>query len=298
MDVIGFAAVKRAAAALSSAYREGATPANLPAAERVAAYLVTRMPATYAANRAALSQALPLLGDCAIASILDIGAGSGAAALAAREHLPAASVTLMERDAALAETSREWLPNATLISRDVARADEFPPHDLVLASYALGEMAPHIAARVAQRLWQAARVALVIVEAGTPKDFAFLRQLRIDLLAGGARMLAPCPGAMPCPMAGADWCHFAARVERSSLHRRIKDATLGYEDEKFCYVAVAREPAVLPAARIVRRPQHQPGLITLETCTADGLRSARVSKRDRAAFRAARHADWGDAWKE
>ena len=283
---------------MSGAYREGSAPVHTAASERVAAYLVTRMPATYAAACAALSQTVPLLGDREIASVLDIGGGSGAAALAARQHFPDARITLVDRDSALAESAREWLPGAVLVSQDIGRAEEFPAHDLVLASYSIAELPPHIAARVAGRLWKATRVALVILEPGTPKGFTFLRELRTALLAEGASMLAPCPGAMPCPIADPDWCHFAARVERSSVHRRMKDAALGYEDEKFSYVAFARGPIALPAARIIRRPQHQPGLIKLETCTPGGLRSERITKRDREAFRAARHADWGDKWKQ
>jgi ribosomal protein RSM22 (predicted rRNA methylase) len=139
-------------------------------------------------------------------------------------------------------------------------------------------------------------VALVILEPGTPKGFAFIRDIRSSLLAAGAQMLAPCPAASTCPMVDPDWCHFAARVERSSLHRRIKDASLGYEDEKFSYVALAREPVTLPAGRIIQHPQHQPGVIMLETCTPSGLRPQRVIKRDRELFRRARRADWGDTW--
>ena len=109
-------------------------------------------------------------------------------------------------------------------------------------------------------------------------------------------MLAPCPRADACPVSGSDWCHFAARVERTSLHRRVKEAELNYEDEKFSYIAVAREPVALPAARIVRHPLHRPGLITLETCTPRGFETVRATKRDRETFRAARRADWGDAF--
>jgi ribosomal protein RSM22 (predicted rRNA methylase) len=98
-----------------------------------------------------------------------------------------------------------------------------------------------------------------------------------------------------CPIVDPDWCHFAARVERSSLHRRVKGGELGHEDEKFSYVALARESVPLPGARIVRHPRHHPGLIEIETCTPDGLRSVRVLKRDRERFRAARKASWGDA---
>ncbi len=292
MDDIGFAAVKRAAAMLSDEYRDGGPASQVASTERVTAYLVTRMPATYAATRAALEQIVALLGDRAVESVLDIGAGTGAASLAAHELFPAARLTLMERDVAMLNAAREWLPDAAFVMHDAARAESMPPHDVVLASYSLGEMG----ARFAPRLWQAARVALVIVEPGTPKGFGFVREIRAKLLEAGAHMLAPCPAAGGCPMADPDWCHFAARVERSSLHRRMKAGSLGYEDEKFSYVAFAREPVTLPGARIVRHPQHQPGVILLETCTPSGLRSERATKRDRDLFRRARRAGWGDSW--
>jgi len=136
----------------------------------------------------------------------------------------------------------------------------------------------------------------VAIEPGTSAGFALVRTLRSALLASGAHMLAPCPGEMECPMAAPDWCHFAARVERSGLHRRVKAAELNYEDEKFSYIAATREPVETAGARIVRRPLHRPGLIVLETCTPAGLATARVTRRDRDAFRAARQASWGDAW--
>ena len=85
---------------------------------------------------------------------------------------------------------------------------------------------------------------------------------------------------------------------RFSHFRRIKDAELGYEDEKFSYAALARETVQLPPARIIRHPQHRPGLIELRTCTPAGLRTKRVTRREREAFRAARKAAWGDAWPD
>ena len=80
------------------------------------------------------------------------------------------------------------------------------------------------------------------------------------------------------------------------MHRRIKDAELGYEDEKFSYVAVAREPVDLPASRIIRRPQQRPGLIELETCAPEGVRTVRAPHHERETFRAARKAAWGSVW--
>ena len=258
---VSFTELKRAATAMSDAYREGAPPAVSPVA-----YLVTRMPATYASAYVTLGE---LPDGLRVESILDVGAGTGAASLAAHARYPGAKITMMERNAALAKEARAMLPGSEAIAADAARIEHFPERDLVIAAYSLGE----IGANVALRLWQSTRVALVIVEPGTPKGFALIRAIRSELLAAGAHMAAPCPGAMACPMVEPDWCHFAARVERSSLHRRLKGGELGYEDEKYSYVAFTREPVALPAARIVRRPQHHPGWIELQTCTTAGLRT-------------------------
>jgi ribosomal protein RSM22 (predicted rRNA methylase) len=282
-EAVGFAALKAAAGEMSAAYREG-KPSRVAEEERVAAYLVTRMPATYAAAYMALEEVRQRIGD--IATILDAGAGTGAASLAARAFWPAARITLIERDRALADAAHEVLPDAEILLRDVKQIAPFPPADLIIAAYSIGEFGEAAAAR----MWQAAGKAFVAIEPGTPKGFALIRRLR-DL---GGHIAAPCPGNVPCPIVDPDWCHFGARVERSSLHRRIKDGALGYEDEKFSYVALSKEPVETARARIVRRPEHQPGLIVLQTCTAEGLKTERATKRDKDAFRAARRARWGE----
>jgi len=291
-EAVGFRALKHAASAMSADYRESRA-ARQPDAARTAAYLATRMPATFAAAHAVLRELRERLGARPISSVLDIGAGAGGASLAACECFPEArTITMVERDPALAAAAHQWLPEAAVMLEDVARIKTLPPHDLVMAAYSLGEIGEPLAAR----LWQAARVALVAIEPGTPRGYALILKMREELLGAGVSMAAPCPAATPCPLAAPNWCHFAARVERSSLHRRIKDAELGYEDEKFSYIAVAREPVDLPASRIIRRPQQRPGLIELETCAPAGVRTVRVPRRDREAFRAARKAAWGSAW--
>ncbi|MBL8231220.1 MAG: hypothetical protein JNL98_22190, partial [Bryobacterales bacterium] len=105
---------------------------------------------------------------------------------------------------------------------------------------------------------------------------------------------APCPAEGPCPMAEGDWCHFRQRIERTALHRRLKGGTLAYEDEKFCYLVFTRDPVLRASGRIVRHPQHQPNLITLQVCTGDRIEQRKVTHRDKAAWRAARKAEWGD----
>ena len=71
---VGFPQLRRAAQAMSTAYRQdhAAPTAGFLPAERVAAYLATRMPATYAAAHAVLRE----LEDCSITSLLDVGAGA------------------------------------------------------------------------------------------------------------------------------------------------------------------------------------------------------------------------------
>jgi len=126
------------------------------------------------------------------------------------------------------------------------------------------------------------------------RGFALVRGVRDQLIAAGAHVAAPCPSPGACPVAGDDWCHFAARVERSSLHRRVKGGELGHEDEKFSYIALTRDPVGTPRARVVRHPRHQPGLVMLETCTAEGLKTEKVGKKGD--WRRARKTEWGDRW--
>jgi ribosomal protein RSM22 (predicted rRNA methylase) len=122
---------------------------------------------------------------------------------------------------------------------------------------------------------------------------------RDRLLAAGLRVVAPCPHERPCPLRR-DWCHFSVRINRSALHRRVKGAELGYEDEKFSYVTAVRDPAPTTGqvpGRILRHPLHRKGMVLLRVCTPDGTAiSETVSKRQGDRYRAARDLAWGDAW--
>jgi len=289
---VPFANLRRAAALLSETYRAGqATRAvRLPAEERTAAYLAVRMPATYAAALAVLEEVRSRT-EAVPASLLDAGGGTGAAALAASQVFSCERITVVERDAALAAAGRRILPRADWRTQELGDPGEY---DLVVAGYSLGEL--HNPEETALRLWLAARMALVIIEPGTTRGFSLVRRLRERLLAAGAHMLAPCPAETPCPMAGSDWCHFAARVERSGLHRRLKQGSLAYEDEKFSYLVVSRASGGPAPARVIRHPRHQPGMVTLEICGVGGLSTVPIPKGRKQAFRAARKTHWGDAW--
>jgi ribosomal protein RSM22 (predicted rRNA methylase) len=169
--------------------------------------------------------------------------------------------------------------------------------DLVLVSYVLSELSLGVIESVVDRAWAATSGTIVVVEPGTPAGYGRVIRARTRLIAAGGFTTAPCPHDAPCPIAGGDWCHFAIRLPRSRTHRALKQAELGYEDEKFSYVAVSRVPTARASSRVLRHPQIRPGRIDLELCTGDGLRSATVRKSDREAFRRARKVAWGESFE-
>jgi ribosomal protein RSM22 (predicted rRNA methylase) len=183
-------------------------------------------------------------------------------------------------------------------ARDLARLRTLASADVVVVSYALGELPETARAAFVDAAWSTTRDTLLVVEPGTSAGFERVRQARSQLLAAGARMVAPCPHADACPIASPDWCHFAARTERTRLHRHLKGGTLGYEDEKFSWVGVTRRGGVTPAAgRIIARPRVHSGFVQLRACSRDGAVDEIVSRRHGPRYRAARHASWGDAWE-
>jgi len=294
VEGIPLATLDKAAAQLSDHYRAGKATGKLRMDDRVrvAAYLLTRFPATYAAMTAVLAHT----GDYIVESVLDLGAGAGASALAAKQRFAALTrMTLVEADVPSVAAARMWLPDADWITGNFAETS-FAPHDAVIAGYALGELKQAARMQALDRAWQAARRLLIVIEPGSTAGFSVVRECRDRLIAAGAHTVAPCPGDLPCPMPDNDWCHFGARLERSRLHRRLKHGQLSYEDEKYSYVILAKESAQPAAGRIVRRPVHNPGLIELTICTAGKLNQERVTRRDRNKFGAARRTHWGDPW--
>lgn len=299
---IGLATLAQAANELSANYRfrqDSQQKFILSEAHRIA-YVATRMPATYAAIHKVLRE-IPF----AITSLLDLGAGPGTAGWAAAEMCAELqTITLLERDRELialgkafaAQSDHEALRAAEWVAQDLTSVQSLPRYDLVICSYTLGELPNKTARAVVQAAWQAAEQALVLIEPGTMKGFKLMREWREQLLRSGGHILAPCPHANACPLPEENWCHFAMRVERTALHRQLKAGVLGYEDEKFSYVVIAKHPVKSASARIVRRPNIQSGLVQLSLCTAQGLQNVAVTRRDKDDFKRARKAAWGDNW--
>jgi ribosomal protein RSM22 (predicted rRNA methylase) len=293
------------ARALSQRYREEVRDGRLHISDARAAlaYIATRMPATYAAVHAAMSALTEQAPDFAPRSLLDVGAGPGTVMWAATDlwrGLEAA--TLVEASPAIRALG-EKLATGSGVARVAWRPGDLrgdlpeAQHDLVTLAYVLDELAPKDRGVLVDRLWSLARGVLLIVEPGTTAGWQRILAARTQLIAERAHVLAPCPHAMTCPISQPDWCHFAARVARSRIHRLAKEAEVPWEDEKFIYLAVAREPAISRAARVLAPPEAASGRVRLKLCQPDGTAAHRlVTRREGDVFKQARRVDWGDVF--
>ncbi|KAG6497917.1 hypothetical protein ZIOFF_045825 [Zingiber officinale] len=144
-------------------------------------------------------------------------------------------------------------------------------------SYALGEI-PSLSDRITilRQLWDLTQDVLVLLEPGTPHGSKIITQMRSyilwmenrkcrkklglsnsissdvksivrqdDMLKDGAFVVAPCPHDGRCPLENTGkYCHFVQRLERTTSQRAYKrskgEPLRGFEDEKFCFVALRR----------------------------------------------------------
>ncbi|SNB60739.1 Ribosomal protein RSM22 (predicted rRNA methylase) [Arboricoccus pini] len=294
----------RHAALLSKRYRAEIRDGRHHIADEASAlaYLAVRLPATFAATHAALTAACKCLPDFKPASLLDLGAGPGTAAWAAGEIWPTLQrALLVEASPAIRQLGQRLAEglevDASYLDGHLEGSLELlPKADLVTLTYVLDEIDPARRPALVERLWWATTGLLVIVEPGTPAGWARLMAARTQLLDQDAWMIAPCPHKSACPLAQPDWCHFAARVARSRLHRQAKEAALPWEDEKFIYLAVARMPGGPADTRVIARPKRDVGHISLKLCHPDGSAEWNsYGRRAKTSYGLARRADWGDA---
>lgn len=293
---------------ISEHYRGGGASVAVVRDEMDAlAYAVSRMPATYAAARNVLERLKERCPEFAPRDALDLGAGPGTASWAAQDAWPEieriaqidANHVLLQVGKVLAQSSsckarREAEQTRQGLS-DAMRSDLSA--ELVILSYTLAEVAAREIEAVVCGAWRACKGALVIVEPGTPAGYERILRARDLLKAEGARIAAPCPHELACPLTPPDWCHFAQRIARSRDHMLLKSAELPYEDERFSYLVAVREELFHPAegSRVLARPDVNRAGITMQLCRIDGrCEVAEIGKRDREAYRIAKKKDWGD----
>ncbi|KAG8092314.1 hypothetical protein GUJ93_ZPchr0012g19203 [Zizania palustris] len=257
--------------------------------DETVAYVASRMPAIYSACHRVLREVRRRLPSFAPAKVLDFGAGPSSALWAMRSVWPKSieRVNLVEPSKEMQRAGQNLLDNLKglplihsydsiqELNRNIEKHDR--GHDLVISSYALGEI-PSLSDRITivRQLWDLTRDVLILLEPGTPQGAKIISQMRSYILwmekrkcrkiekstcttpgkitsivsqetslKNGAFVVAPCPHDGRCPLENTDkYCHFVQRLERTSSQRaykRSKGVPLrGFEDEKFCYVALRR----------------------------------------------------------
>lgn len=284
-----------AAKTVSDRYRRTVT-ADLQIQNEIEAkaYIAARLPATFGVAGEVLTRLNNIWSEMQPQSILDLGAGPGTATLAARQIWPNLSATLVERNRYLQAIGEQLLETGDWKAQSL---HAFMPenHDIVIASYVLNEIAD--LSSLIERFWASAAKAFVIIEPGTPQGYDVVIKARDILLRQGAFIAAPCPHHFTCPLINSGmWCHFSKRIERSQLHRLLKEeASLPYEDEKFSYLVATRQGFEHPTFRTLGHP-HGEKLVEIETCQQNGsFEIIKKSRRD-PEFKKIKRLDWGDAY--
>jgi ribosomal protein RSM22 (predicted rRNA methylase) len=288
---------------ISQTYREGGGSGTIRTEIDALAYALVRMPATYAAMTASLNALCEITPQFTPASLLDVGAGPGTATWAAAEAFSSLkSFTLLDANSALRALALD-IGRGSVRLRDMTyqRGDaravlaDAEAADLVVASYMIAEINDAERKALAELMWAKTRDTLLVVEPGTPAGYARILTLRAQLIASGAHVAAPCSHDRECPLTAPDWCHFTQRLPRSRAHKQLKSAELPYEDEKFAYVALTRAPVARHPARVLAQPDVNKVEVTAKLCTAEGLVIARIPRRAKGDYSAARRWRWGDA---
>lgn len=294
--------LKKHAQNLSNKYmKEERTGKSLVSKEIEAlAYSIMRMPATFGAISTALKYALNLLPNIEINSVLDIGAGTGAAIWAINEFLNPNKTTCIEREQAMRIIGGKLLKynneikNVEWIDANITNC-EFPEKaDLIIVSYMINELKPEEREKLIHKLLKIESKLILIIEPGTPEGFKNIKNIQKQVIDEGAYILAPCTMQNVCPLPEDDWCHTTVRIERTKIHKLLKDGDAPYEDEKFSYIAITKEKYQTKTSRILRHPIIEKGKITLKLCTNGHIEEKIVTKKEGEIFKQAKKKKCGD----
>lgn len=263
------------------------------------AYSIMRMPATYGAVYTALKHTLERM-DGNIQSVVDIGAGTGAATWAISELLDTKDIQCFEREQVMLELGKSFMsqnPHLKDVSwkyMDIVEDDLDVKADLVVTSYMLNEIKPEERKNVINKLMKSSNHIILIIEPGTPAGFKNIREVQKIAIENGFHIIAPCTFQGVCSLPDRDWCHSIVRMERTKVHKLLKSADLPYEDEKFSYIAISKEKYDNSGIRILRHPMIEKGKITLKVCHNGEIEDMIVTKKDKELFKMVKKKKCGD----
>lgn len=264
------------------------------------AYSIMRMPATFCAVTTALRYTLNIANSCNIETVLDIGAGTGAATWAINKIISPKEIICLEREEAMKKVGQALMKystemeNVKWINEDITNATSIKSADLIVTSYMINELKPEERKSVIQKLLNLDSKIILIIEPGTPEGFKNIKEIQKIALENGAYIVAPCTHQELCELPENDWCHTTVRVERNKIHKILKSADAPYEDEKFSYIAISKQNLGTAESRILRHPIIETGKITLKLCTNGNIEEKIITKKDKEKFKLAKKKKCGD----
>ncbi len=163
-------------------------------------------------------------------------------------------------------------------------------------SYFINEIKEESLYVLLDNMWEAANKYLLIVEPGTVNSYQRMMKIREYLVSKGGNVVAPCTHNKKCPITN-DWCHFVTRVERSKLHKLLKEADAPYEDEKFTYLFISKNKVKPINARILRHPLMYKGYVQLSLCKSNQIiEEIRINKSQKDNYKKAKKSSAGDIY--
>lgn len=264
------------------------------------AYSIMRMPATFCAVTVALKHTLNIAKDLEIETVLDIGAGTGAATWAVKELINPNKIDCLEREEAMRKVGQALMKKdtsnseITWINEDITTLKQINGADLIVASYIINELKQEQRKQVIEKLLQLDSKIILIVEPGTPEGFKNIKEIQKTALENGAYIVAPCTSQEICKLPEDDWCHATVRVERNKIHKMVKAGEAPYEDEKFSYITISKENLGTAKSRILRHPIIENGKITLKLCENGNIESRIITKKEKELFKISKKKNCGD----
>ena len=246
-------------------------------------YAISRMPATYSVVYSLLDGLTRQEFIKDVSTIFDIGSGTGAGYFATKEIFPEAKISLFERDSNMIQTFKQ-LDDEKDVKRFDLVIDEFDEKaDLVMTSYVLSEMSEEGRMASVKKMMDASNKFVLLIDTGTPRTYDNYLKIKRFAYSQGWSVTAPC-ATEKCGLKN-DYCQFYARVERSSLQKMAKDASLSYEDEKYFYLLLAKDDVKTTLSRVIRRPLIKTNVTELKVCDDSGVRDAVITKKNKELYK-------------
>ena len=252
-------------------------------------YAIARMPATFGVLYRLLSDLIDQDKIKGVDSVIDIGSGTGAGYFASKEIFGDIEISLFERDKHMIDVFDKFETGNIVKGFDFTKDNIDKRADLVMTNYVFSELNEEGRKHALEKMLEASKRYVLIVDTGTPRTYENFMKVKKYVADLGYKVTAPC-NHEKCGLKN-DYCQFYARIERSTLMKMSKNASLSYEDEKYFYLLVDKDAKIEnneSVGRVIYRPKITGNFVELKLCTRDGVIQKNVTKKDKEIYKKAR----------